>query len=103
MTVNEKQNLILQEKAQLITAIAQLEAAKKDIEKKEKDMRSQLQSAMEEYGVLLIDNDVLSVQYMPESTRETFDTKRFAEEYPGMYEEYKKTSQVKASIRIKAK
>lgn len=95
--------LILQEKRELITAMANLEKAKKELEKKEKDMREQLLQAMEEYGVVSIDNEAFSVMYMPSSMRETFDTKRFKADHPEMALEYTKLSDVKASLRFKVK
>ena len=99
----DKQELILQEQAALITGIVDLERARKEIEKQENMMREKLKDAMEEYGVVMIDNDALNVQYFPESTRETFDTARFRADYPETAEQYVKKSNVKANIRIRLK
>ena len=98
-----KQELILQEKHDLITAITNLEAQKKALEKQEKAMREQLQTAMEDYGVLLIENDDFSVQYFPAYEREQFDSKAFCEENTALAEMYTKTVHVKPSIRFRLK
>lgn len=98
-----KQDLIIQEKKELIDAIVNVEAQKKALEKQEKAMREKLQTAMEDYGVLLIENDQFSVQYFPETTREQFDSKAFCAENEILAEMYTKTVPVKASIRFRLK
>ena len=58
---------------------------------------------MEQKGVVKLDNDVVTITYIAPTDRETFDSKKFKEEQPDMYDEYVKISPVKASVRIKVK
>lgn len=97
------QELLVKEKYDVIVAIRNLEKQKKDLEEQEKIMRQKLLEACEEYGVLGFDNDLMSVTYVPETTRESFDSKSFKEDYPELAPLYTKKSKVKASIRIKVK
>lgn len=97
------QELLVREQYDVIVAIRNLEKQKKDIETQEKLMREKLLKACEDYGVLGFDNDLMSVTYVPETTRETFDSKSFKTDYPELAPLYTKTSKVKASLRIKMK
>lgn len=101
--MTENYALIQKEKAELISAIANLESQKKQIEKQEESMREQLLAAMENYGVLGIDNDVVSITYIPSGERKSLDTARLKKDFPGLAEQYTKTSAVKANLRIKVK
>lgn len=91
--VNKK---IEQEVGHLITQREKLEAANAE-------MREQIKRAMEENSIKKFDGDLVAITYVAPTTRTTFDSKRFAEERPGVYKKYLKTSEVKSSIRIKFK
>ena len=95
--------LIVKEKHQLIESIRLLEVQKKTIEEKEKAMRGELLEAMQEYGVWDIDNDDWAITRIPESTRDTVDTKRLKEEFPSIAQKMMKTSKVKENIRFRLK
>lgn len=47
-----------------------------------------------------IKTDSCSFTYIPETTRETFDSKRFRSECPDLYKQYVKISNVDESIRV---
>lgn len=97
------QQLMVQEQHEVIEAIAKLEKQKKAIEEQEKVMRDKLLKACEDYGVIGFDNELMSVTYVPETTRDTFDSKQFKIDHPELAPLYTKTSKVKASIRIKVR
>jgi hypothetical protein len=59
--------------------------------------------AMEENGVIKLENELLSVSYVAEYEKETLDTAKLKKELPEIYDGYIKMSKVKASVRIKAK
>lgn len=68
--------------------------------------KDELQKAMEQNGIIKIESDLANgekvrVNYIAESTRETFDSKAFKSDMPELYNEYVKFSKVKASVRIK--
>ena len=97
------QQLLVKEQYDVIVAIQNLERQKKDIEAQEKLMRDKLLKACEEYGVLGFDNELMSVTYIPETTRDSLDTTALKRDYPELVPLYTKTSKVKASLRIKVK
>lgn len=74
-----------------------------ELEKSIEPIREQIKSEMEKRGILALKAGDVSITYVSPTTRETFDTKRFKDENAGLYEQYKKTSEVKSSIRIKIK
>ena len=47
-----------------------------------------------------IKSDILSFAFVPNSIRETVDTKRFKKEQPDLYKQYVRTSSVKSSLRV---
>lgn len=97
------QQLMVKEQHEVIVAIQKLEKQKKEIEAQEKVMREKLLKACEEYGVLGFDNEMMSVTYIPETTRDSVDTAALKRDYPELVPLYTKTSKVKASLRIKVK
>ena len=69
----------------------------------EATMREAILEAMEANDVDKFDGDFITITRVKATKRTTFDSKRFAEERPKTYEKYLKTSDVKASIRLKVK
>lgn len=63
--------------------------------------KGELLNAMEQNGLTKIEADGLRINYIAETTRETFDSKKFGEDFPDLYDEYVKFSSVKASVKIK--
>lgn len=94
---------LVNDKHEIIEAIADLEQQKKAIEAAEKDMRAQLLQACEDYNVVGFTTELIDVTYVPAHERESFDGAAFAADYPELAPLYKKTSKVKAMIRIKVK
>lgn len=89
--------------AAIIKGIADVVTAKKDLEEKEKNMKEQLQKAMEQHGIKAFDNDVIKVTYMAESVRSSVDSAKLKKKYPDIATEYTKTSNVKAFVKIEVK
>lgn len=83
-----------------------IESLKKKIDEAEKE-KEELQNAflqkMEETGTKSIVTEFCKITYIEAKTRTSLDTKRIKEELPDVYEAYKTTSNVKASIRITIK
>jgi hypothetical protein len=88
---------------EIINTIAQLTAAKKQIEEQEKTMKEKLLEAMEKYGVTKFDNDIIKVTYYAPSTATTIDSTRLKNEKPEIAKEYSKTSNKKSYIKIEVK
>ena len=83
--------------------IISLEKQAKEIEKKQDIMKNEILEAMQECGVLKLDNEFLKIAFIPEHDAEKFDSKTFKEENPDVYDMYAKITKVKPSIRITLK
>lgn len=107
VTLSEEQQLALakinEECSPVISAIARLEEQAKAIEAEGKKMKAQILEAMEKYHVKSINNDLMTISYVPPTTRTTLDSKALKEEMPEVFKEYSKTSKVKSSVRVKLK
>lgn len=62
-----------------------------------------LLEAMEKHHLIKFENDAIVVNYIAPTDRETFNTKKFKEEFPAVYDAYCTMKPVKASVRVKAK
>ena len=83
--------------------IAEFEMQIKALKKQEEDLKKSILDAMKENGVLKIDNDHLTINYVSGHDQERFDTKTFKEENKMIYDEYVKMVHVKDSVRIRVK
>lgn len=83
--------------------IADFETQIKALKKQEEDLKKSILDAMKENGVIKIDNDHLTINYVAGHDQERFDTKAFKEENRMIYDEYVKIVHVKDSVRIKVK
>lgn len=67
------------------------------------ELKKSLLAEMEAKGLIKVETDNLVISYIAPSDRETFDSKRFRDDNPDLYDEYVKISPVKSSIRLKVK
>lgn len=77
------------------------QTTKKEMEKKEKDVKESLKKFMEENGVMTIKNDYFTASYIPETVSETVDTDKLIAS--GLFDDFKKTSKRASSLRMKWK
>lgn len=94
---------LLSELAEAEIIIQRIEEKKKQAENDAKYYREQLLKAMEERSIKSFENDKIKITYVAPSTRVTLDSKGVKEKYPDIYEEFSKTSETKASLRITLK
>ena len=98
---------VIDENGQLSTnasyLLQQYELKIKEIEQIQQEYRQVILEAMEKSGNDKFDNDFITVTYIAPTTRTSLDTKRLKAEHPEIYGEYLTESEVKASVRIKAK
>lgn len=87
----------------VITTIIDIENEMKKLKELQDNYKDILLSKMEEVNILKIDIPELTITRVPETTRETFDSKRLKIDNPDLYDEYINISPVKSSIRIKVK
>ena len=78
-------------------------AEKKAAEKAEKDMKEELQKALDKYGFVGLENDILKITYVEPTTKTAIDSKAVKRKYPKVFEECSKTSPVKGYIKIQVK
>ena len=83
--------------------IAEFEKSIKAMKEAEDELKKQILAEMESKGIIKIENDDLTINYVQETYRETFDSKALKEADEDTYNKYIKISSVKPSIRIKAK
>ena len=72
----------------------------KDIEKEKEALQQEFLIQMEKTGTKSIVTDFCKITYVAESSREGIDTKQLKAEQPQIYEQYKKYTIIKPSVRI---
>lgn len=86
-----------------VAKILEFERMAKQIKEAEDNLKAAILKEMEEKNILSIDSPELRISYVAPTTRETFDSKAFREDFADLYDEYVKIAPVKASVRIKVK
>lgn len=89
--------------AAIMQTIADISRKKAVLDAQDKEMRSQLETAMRAYGIDKFENDIVSLTYVNASVRSTVDSKKLLAKYPNAYNDCLKESPVKATVRIKVK
>ena len=93
-----------QEKAlTVIQTIAEIEIKKKELDEVNKKMREQLEAAMKQYNIKSFENDLVKITYTEPTTRISVDSAKLKKNFPDIYTECCKTSDVKGSVRITVK
>lgn len=87
----------------VIQAIKDISLKKKELEDQDKKMRDELEAAMEMYGVKSFENDIIKITYTESTTRTSIDSTKLKKNYPDIYAECSKISDVKGSVRITVK
>ena len=80
--------------------ILSIEKQLTELKKAEELLKSALLEEMTKRNIKKIETERLVITYVDESTRETFDSKRFKEEHKVMYDQYARISPTKAYIKI---
>ena len=83
--------------------LQELEIQSKAIKEESDKLKTNLLEAMEQHGITKWDNDVMTITYVAASVRSSVDSKKLLKDYPEIYSEVIKKSNVKSSIRIKLK
>ena len=83
--------------------IAEFERQIKFLEEQEKKLKQAILEEMEAKGFIKVETDAIAITYVAATDREKFDSKKFREENPDLYDEYVSMTPVKPSIRIKVK
>lgn len=83
--------------------IAEFETQIKELKAKEDELKKALLNEMEEKNILKVENDDITITYVAPTDRESFNSKKFREDYSDLYDEYVEIKPVSSSIRIKVK
>ena len=75
----------------------------KNAKAQQQEFKDALLKEMEARGLKTFEKDGVKITYVAPTTRATLDSKGVQEKYPDIYEEFKKTSEVKASLKITLK
>lgn len=84
-------------------ALVNLDHAIEDLKKKQNEIKKALLEEMEIKGIIKVDTDRLTINFVDGYDRETLDSKKLKQELPTIYDEYIKITAVKPSVRIKVK
>ena len=89
--------------SEISTQIAEFERSIKAMEKQRDDLKKAIQEAMENAGVLKIDNDEVTINYIAPCDAEYFDKAKFKKEHPDIHDQYISMKPRNAYIKISAK
>lgn len=90
-------------KPEEIANVQNLVISMSKLEDRIKEIRESLQKTMEQYGIKSFKNDRISITYVGDATRTTFDKAALLKDHPEIREsDYQKKSTVKAHVVIKA-
>lgn len=87
----------------IIQTIADIEIKKKELDEVNKKMREQLEAAMAQYNIKSFENELVKITYTEPTTRTSVDSAKLKKNYPDIYNECSKISDVKGSVRITVK
>jgi regulator of replication initiation timing len=87
----------------IASRIADFERKLKDIKEAEDKLKQGVLEEMQEKGILKIETEEMTISYKASYDRESFDSKKFREEYSDLYDSYVRMTSVKPSITIKVK
>jgi regulator of replication initiation timing len=88
---------------EISSKLAEFERQAEEIKAKQKELKDRILAEMEEHGILKIETDELSINYVAPYSKESFDSKAFRKDNPDLYDQYVKISTVSASVRMKVK
>jgi hypothetical protein len=75
----------------------------KEIEQKQDELYQRIKEQMEVRKIKKFENDFIAITYIEPTTRQSFDSKSLKSDNPELYAQYINESDVKSSVRIKAK
>lgn len=86
---------------EVVEELKRMNEVKATLEMKEKEVKAAVLKAMEDNDIKSFENDDIRITYVAATTRNTVDSAALKEQ--GLYEQFLKTSNVKASVRMEYK
>lgn len=99
-TEETQMTLLVKQYMTTFQKIAEIERVKAQIEDAEKDMKKTLMSAMEKYGVKVLDAGFLKITYVASTSSTAVDTTKLKKMYPAIAAECSKKSEKAAYVKI---
>jgi len=91
----------------VMAELSAIEQQRKIIEKKAKEIKAELEKAMDEYNIQSIDNEFVKITRVEASESKTIDLNKLQEKEPDLYnellEDYPKITKRKAYVKITVK
>ena len=84
-------------------ALAEFERQVKELKAKEDELKQRILEEMESNGILKIETDELTINYIAPSTKEKFEGKAFRKDHPDLYDNYVSISPCKAYVKMTVK
>lgn len=88
---------------QITNTVADLLIQQELLQQQSDKLREKIRQAMEDNEVKKYENDYLAITYIAPTTRTSVDSKLLKEKFADVYEQCKKTTDVKSSVRITIK
>ena len=89
--------------AEMTNAICQLKNTQSALKEANENIKQQIMASMENNEVKKYENDYISITYVAPTKKRILDTAKLKKEHLDIYEQCLKSSDVKASLRIKVK
>ena len=86
-----------------IQVVTDLIRQKKELEDREKEVKSTLLKAMETYGVKSFDNGFIKMTYVAPTTKTSIDSVKLKKAHPELVAQFTKTSNVSAYVKVELK
>lgn len=80
-----------------------IDKQEKELKAKKDSIRESILKDMEEFNILKLENENISITYKAPTERETFRTAKFKKDLPDLYDTYVEFTPVKSSLLIKIK
>lgn len=103
LAFEKNQQAIAKLNRKIEAAVGDAVTQKARLEEENANMRVAILEAMEATDTDKFDGDLITITRVKATKRTTFDSTKFKEAMPKTYAKFLKTSEVKASIRIKVK
>ena len=83
-----------------VTALVGYQQRIRQLQEEEKKLKAALMAEMARKKIYKVESERVALTLIAPTTKETFDSKRFRNDYPGLYDDYVKISPVSGSLRV---
>lgn len=87
----------------MMAEIATIERDLKIAKQRKDELSAILLEQMEKRNIIKFESDQVCINYIAETDRETFNSKKFRSDNPDLYDKYVDIKPVKANVRVKIK